>query len=286
MQQVSLRAYAELGEFYQVYVEEILQGAPVDHPELSAFLTHFVNDPDWSAVQEAVDSVFPDLEPEREQLEQGFRRLKAVFPDSIIPSLAAFNSGYNYGIYPTDSVLGVGLEWFIGQEHPVIGLLAPDAFPQYVKQRMHPGMLVPSAMKGWLMVHYLKPTPGEDVLTELVETGKVMVLLDGLLPDAPSHLKFAFTPEQLAWVEQHEFNIWKEIVAGDKLFSKKPADVGRLFNDGPFTPGFPRESPGHIGEWIGYRMVRAYMDANPKVTFEQLFQMNDPREILRHYKPR
>jgi hypothetical protein len=284
--QASLQAYAEHGEFYRIYIEEILQGAPLDHPELTVFLSRFITDPDWSTVQESIDSVFPDLEPERERLEMAFRRLKAVFPEAATPKVVTFNSGFNYGIFPTDSVLGVGLEWFIGADHPVIGMLAPDAFPQFVKDRMHPDMLVPSAVKGWLFVHYLQDATGEDVLTNLVETGKVMALLDALLPQAPQHLLFAFTPEQLAWCEANEYNIWKEIVAGDKLFSRKPADINRLMNDAPFTSGFPRESPGHIGEWIGYRMVTSYLQSNTRVTFPELFEIDDPRLILRFYKPR
>ena len=70
------------------------------------------------------------------------------------------------------------------------------------------------------------------------------------------------------------------------LYSKKATDVDRLLNDGPFTNGFPRESPGHIGEWIGYRMVSAYMKAHPEVTMAQLFALDDPRVVLKTYKPR
>lgn len=285
MEVASMRAHERFGEFYGIYIEDILQGAPVGDPQLPMVLNRFVNDPDWSAVQDAVDSVFPTMEAEREEFELAFRRLKALFPDSIIPDLVTFNSGYNYGIFPTDTVLGVGLEWFIGSEHPVIAHLAPEAFPNFVKERMHPEMLVPSSVKGWLLVHYMNDVQGADLLTNFVEIGKVMVLLDVLLQETPAHLKFAFTPEQLAWTEASEFNIWKELVNSNKLYSKKPADIGQFMNDGPFTSGLPRESPGHIGEWIGYRMVRSYMNANPKVTFEQLFEMDEPRVILKYYKP-
>ncbi|HMC96939.1 MAG TPA: hypothetical protein VKG92_04765, partial [Flavobacteriales bacterium] len=115
---------------------------------------------------------------------------------------------------------------------------------------------------------------------------KVIALLDALMPDTEPYLKFAFSKEQLAWCEAHEYDIWKDIVAKDQLFSKKSEDIGRLMNDGPFTSDLPRESPGHIGEWIGYRMVRSYMKAHPKTTFAQLFALDDPRVILKDYKPR
>lgn len=286
MNAASLRAYADYGEFYRIYIEEVLQGAPLEDPRLPLVLNSFVHDPDWRAAQDAVDSVLGDLEPQRADFEEAFKRLKVLFPDSLTPRIVTFNSGYNYGIFPTDSVLGIGVEWFIGKEQPVIGLLAPEAFPQFVKERMVPEMLVPSAVKGWLLVHYTRDIAGADLLTNLVETGKVMALLDAVLPETETHLKFAFSKEHLAWCEEHEYDIWKDIVSKDQLFSKKNEDIGRLMNDGPFTSDLPRESPGHIGEWIGYRMVRAYMDANPKTTFAQLFALEDPRVILQHYKPR
>lgn len=279
-------APAMYGAFYRTYVEDILQGAPLEDPRLPMMLRAFATDPDWSLAQQAVDSVLGDLEPQRLEFENAFKRLEVLFPDSLAPRIIAFNSGFNYGIFPTDSVLGIGLEWFIGPQHPVIGYLAPEAFPQYVKERMRPEMLVPSAIKGWLLVHYTRDIRGEDLLTNLVETGKVMALLDALLPETDPALKFAFTKEQLAWCEANEYSIWKDIVSKDQLFSKSAEDIGRLMNDGPFTSGLPHESPGHIGEWIGYRMVKSYMADNPKITFQQLMDVNDPRVILKTYKPR
>ncbi|MEZ4806786.1 MAG: hypothetical protein R2815_04855 [Flavobacteriales bacterium] len=280
------RLYARFGGFYRTYIEDILQGAPLEDPRLPLVLARFVNDPDWSAAQHTVDSVFGGMEREEEMFSNAFGRLQALFPDSLVPRVVTFNSGYNFGIFPTDSVLGVGMEWFIGKDHPVIAMLAPDAFPNFMKDRMVPAMLVPSAMKGWLLVHYTRDIRGQDVLTNLVETGKVMALLEALLPDAPAPDRFAFTPDQLAWCAANESLVWKEIVAKEKLFSKDPEDIGRLMNDGPFTNGLPRESPGHIGEWIGYRMVTAYLHAHPETTFAQLFAQEDPRVILKEYKPR
>lgn len=286
MASTSLGAYAVFGEFYRTYIEDILQGAPLEDPRLPMVLNRFVHDPDWSLAQQGVDTVLGDLQDQEALFEQAFSRLKGAFPDSLVPRVVVFNSGFNYGIFPTDSVLGIGAEWFIGGDHPVVQRLAPETFPSFMKERMVPEMMVPSAMKGWLLVHYTNDVSGGDVLTNLVEAGKVMFLLDRLLPDVPQHRKLAFSEQQLAWCEANEYEIWKEVVGKDQLFSKQAEAIGRLMNDGPFTNGMPRESPGHIGEWIGLRMVRSYQEANPDVSFAKLFAMDDPRAILKHYKPR
>lgn len=280
------KAHAATGSFFRLYVEHILQGPPLEDPMMPVVLRAFVEDPDWRQVQLAADSVLGDLVTQQRALEEAFARLKVAFPDSITPRLVAFNSGFNYGLFPTDSVLGFGVEWFVGSGHPVVDRLAPEAFPQFVKERMVPEMLVPSAVKGWLLVHYAQPAGGMDLLTNLVETGKVMALLDALLPDTKPYLKFAFTPEQLAWCEANEALVWRELAGRELLFSKKSDDIGRIMNDGPFTNGFPRESPGHIGEWIGYRMVMNYLEAHPGTTFADLFSIRDPNIILKSYRPR
>ena len=285
-QSFSLRLYATYGPFYREYVERILRLAPVEDPRLQIALTSFTLNPDWQVVQQRADSILGDLEPQRAEFERAFERLLSFFPDSLVPRIVAFNSGFNYGVTPTDSVLGIGVEWFVAHGSPVEAMLAPDVFPQYMKDRMRPEMLVPSAVKGWLQVHYTKDVRGQDLLTNLIEIGKVMYLLDAVLPETNPAFTFAFTDEQLKWCEDNEFNVWKELVANQQLYSKKTEDIDRLLNDGPFTNGFPRESPGHIGEWIGYRMVKAYMDDHDELTMAQLFANTDPRTVLKSYKPR
>lgn len=282
----NLKLYATYGPFYKEYVERILQAAPVDDPRLPIALTQFTLNPDWKALQQRADSVLGDMEPQRAEFERAFERLITFFPDSLVPRLIAFNSGFNYGVTPTDSVLGIGVEWFVARGSGVESMLAPDVFPQYMKDRMRPEMLVPSAVKGWLQVHYTKDVRGEDLLTNLVEIGKVMYLLDALLPETNPALTFAFTDEQLKWCEDNEFNVWKELIANQQLYSKKTDDIDRLLNDGPFTNGFPRESPGHIGEWIGYRLVKSYMKDHSDVPMAQLFRNTDPQSVLKSYKPR
>lgn len=280
-----LKAQAVAGTFYTIYLEQVLQ-LPADDARLPLMLHAFVTDPDWRQAQRGVDSVLGDLGPEQRRLEDALKRLKVLFPDSVAPHLVAYNSGYNYGIFPTDSVLGIGVEWFIGGEHPVVELLAAENFPAYIKARMRREMLVPSAMKGWLLVHYGRDTRGQELLAHMVNAGKVMYLLHQLLPGTDPAMLFAYTREQLDWCHQNEYAMWKRIVADDMLYSRRSADVGRFMGDGPFTNGFPRESPGRVGEFIGYRMVEAYMNAHPSTSIAELFALNDPRIILKSYKPR
>ncbi len=273
------------GDFFQVYVEQILQLSAIDDPMLSPRLVGFIGHPDWRKASDDIQTTMGPMSAQSADFNAAFSRLKVVYPKAHIPDVVVYNSGFNYGVFPTDSTLGVGAEWFVGTESDLIKMLDPQSFPNYMKERMNPEMIVPSAMKGWLITHYADDVRGQDVLAHLISMGKVMVFMDKLLPETPARLQLAFKAEQLTWCEEQEFEIWRELVDKEMLYSKKQDDIGRLMNDGPFTNGFPRESPGHIGEWIGKRMVEHYWDANPSLSLREVLETKDPRQILKYYKP-
>lgn len=49
----------------------------------------------------------------------------------------------------------------------------------------------------------------------------------------------------------------------------------------------PEGAPGRIGIWVGWQMVRAYMDAHPETNIHQLLLMTEGLDFLQEsgYKP-
>jgi hypothetical protein len=76
-------------------------------------------------------------------------------------------------------------------------------------------------------------------------------------------------------------------VEQQKLFSKDD-DVVRIFiEESPFTKPFGNRSPGRMGQFLGWKIVKEYMKNNPEVTLEQLMQTKDLQIILNRsaFKP-
>jgi uncharacterized protein YneF (UPF0154 family) len=50
----------------------------------------------------------------------------------------------------------------------------------------------------------------------------------------------------------------------------------------------PKESPGKIGRWIGWRLVEQYMNQNPEITLDELMKNQNFQEIVKQsgYKPK
>jgi uncharacterized protein YjaZ len=56
-----------------------------------------------------------------------------------------------------------------------------------------------------------------------------------------------------------------------------------LLREGPFSAGLPRESPDRMGQFLGYQMVKQYMDEE-SISLKELVKL-PYNTILQSYKP-
>ena len=71
------------------------------------------------------------------------------------------------------------------------------------------------------------------------------------------------------------------------LYSKETASIIKFMGESPFIQGFPEGSPGRVGHYVGWQIVKAYMEKNPNTTIQELMQEQDAQRILTKskYKP-
>ena len=58
----------------------------------------------------------------------------------------------------------------------------------------------------------------------------------------------------------------------------------KFTSEGPFTTALSKQSAPRIGYWVGWRIVKQYMQENPDVTLEQLMKETDAQELLKKSK--
>ncbi len=115
-----------------------------------------------------------------------------------------------------------------------------------------------------------------------------MYIMDAVLPNVPDSLKIGYFEGQLEWCKDQEFQIWENTIKVGLLYSTDHNAYLSFLNDGPFTKGFgvPDGAPPKLGVWLGWQIVRKYMDRKTKITLEQLMGKGAD-EILKEskYKP-
>lgn len=249
-------------------------------------ISNFLDDPMIRDLEVKTNEVYPSLSGLEGQLTDAFRFWKYYYPEDTIPEVYSYISGlyYEAPIEYYDSVLIISLDLYLGQDfepYRAIGL------PHYMVQRMTPEFIVPDCMKQIGMAVIPPNLPERTLLDQMVLQGKLLYFLDLVLPGTPDTLKSGFTSKQEQWCLRNEGSVWALMIDKDLLFSPDPFVIDKFIQDAPFTSGLPEESPGMIGKWIGWRIIRAFMKENPGIDIHDLFALKDSQEILSRskYKP-
>lgn len=279
------------GAFGSVYTEEILKIGAANRPETVEKLKAFAAHPDVTPIESAIDSTCgssAELAFYGKRLSEGIDRLHFFLPHETTPRVTWMNSGFNFAIYPTPTHLGIGLEWFLGSDNPLVQTLPPSMFPQYMRDKMEPQRLPATALRGWLLVHFSERFyDSSKCINELLYWGKIMFLTQKCLPQESLSDLLDWSKEDLEWAKTNEQSIWLELQPQDMLFNSNRMEFGRWFDEGPFTRigGIPQEGPDRLGAWIGLRMVTDFMNANPELNMNDLMQIRDPLPIVKSYRP-
>jgi len=235
---------------------------------------------------QAVQQKFNDLTPIEKDLTEGFRHIKYYFPEMEIPRVYSYISGGDYEnpVQFADSVMIIAIDTYLGSDFkPYFS----DGVSLFKAQRMTPDHIVPDCMRSILSSLAPVSMSTNTFLDQIVDSGKRLYLLDAFIPDIAGNLKMDYTPEQFSWISKNESHVWSAIIENRMLYSSDGQILRVFLADGPFTTSFGKESPPRLGEWIGWQIVKSYMNNHPEITLQQLLQKNDAQEILTQsgYKP-
>ncbi|MBW6483168.1 MAG: hypothetical protein K0B10_08905 [Vicingaceae bacterium] len=270
--------------FFDDFTNEIINIGDARRGDFNFLFNAFRTDPEIRAIYTDVQKQFSDFYPYKKELTDAFKHYKYYFPKEEIPTIITYISGFNYAIATGKNYLGIGLDMFLGKDYkPYIQL----QLPEYKREIMTKDYLVSSVLLGWISTEYEMQETQPNLLSEMVHQGKILFLLDALIPSEKNHIKLSYTAEQYNWCEQNKKQIWFYMMDNKLLFTKENNQIIKFMGEAPFTNGFPEGSPGRIGHWLGWQIIKAYMKTNPTITINELMQKTDAQEILNksNYKP-
>ena len=271
------------GSFNEVFATQIIQVSPLDKEQYYNRLLAFTQNKDMREAYDSTALVFLDFSEIQHNLELAFGQFAIHFPSYPIPEITTFFGGFTYGVVTYDNNIAIGLEYFLGKDSKYYEYLGDPMYLRYQKQK---AFILSNVMEVWFNEHFQKYLRGKDLLSQLIYKGKMMYFLDKMLLELTLKDKFRFTTEQMDWVEDNESSIWEYFIHEDLLFSKKENEFRSFVSYAPFAKGMPKEAPGRVGYFIGYRIVNEYMKNN-NIDIQELMYLTDSRKFLQKskYKP-
>ncbi|KDN54490.1 gliding motility lipoprotein GldB [Flavobacterium seoulense] len=244
-----------------------------------------MQNPLWRELYAEVQKKFSDFDPYKKELETTFQRIKYYFPRTKMPKVYTVISemDYNNKVIYADSLLIVSLEMYLGKEHKFY------QFPEYLKQNFEPKQLLPDAVESFSK-RQMAPDTEKNFLAAMIYSGKQLYLKDMLLSDDyTDEDKIGYTPAQLLWCQENESYMWRYFIEDQLLYNDDPKLIPRFISPAPFSKFYleiDNESPGKVGAWIGWQIVRSYMKNN-EVSLQQLMHTS-AKEIFEKskYKPK
>ncbi|MEI6433482.1 MAG: hypothetical protein WCP32_01470 [Bacteroidota bacterium] len=256
-----------------------------DTAKLAGMLQYLEN-PGNRQFFEAVSAKYQNLEKIENQLTEAFRHFIHYIPGFKVPRVYTYISGgdYEYPAQFADSVLIIGLDNYLGANFkPYIG----DGLPAYRIASMNEENILPACVNALVKALYPAQLPGNNLLEQIIEAGKRLYLMNAMIPDDAGSLIIGYTKEQYNWIVKNEKHVWAAIISNRMLYTTDGNLIRSFMADGPFTAEFSKDSPPRLGEWIGWQIVKAYMENQPEITLETLIKEKDTQKILSQsgYKP-
>ncbi|GEL09788.1 protein involved in gliding motility GldB [Flavobacterium glycines] len=245
-----------------------------------------MQNPLWRELYTEVQNKFSDFNPYKKQLVDVLKRIKYNFPKVQVPKKVytiISEMDYTNKVIYADSLMIISLEMYLGKEHKFY------QFPNYIKQNFEPRQLLPDVVESFAR-RQVMPARENNFLSAMIYAGKSLYLKDVLLDEEyTDEEKMGYTLEQLKWCEENEDYIWRYFIEGQLLYSDDQKLIPRFVSPAPFSKFYleiDNESPGRVGAWIGWQIVRSYMKNN-EVSLPQLMK-TPAKEIFEksNYKPK
>jgi hypothetical protein len=227
----------------------------------------------YRPINDSIQIKYKDLDWLKDDIEEGFKYVKHYYPNYNVPGIITFIGSFDApGIVLTPKYLGIGLHQYAGRNFSAYkdpGIM--QMYPEYISKRFDREYMVPNCFKAVVDDIYPDTTESGKLIELMIEKGKQWFLLDKFLPDAPDSLITGYTKAQSEWVVDQEGNIWGSILQNTSdLYTMDLERVQNYIGESPRTLDMPDQSPGNIGQWVGWQIVKKYAEKNPGMTIQQI----------------
>ncbi|MCL5130097.1 MULTISPECIES: gliding motility lipoprotein GldB [unclassified Algibacter] len=245
-----------------------------------------VNDTLQQELSAEVDKVFADYSNTEDEIESLLSYIQYYFPTFKTPRVITTTSNVDYRnrVIVTDTIVLVALDSYLGEDHYFY-----QGIPKYISEHLNKEQIVVDLAEEYAEKYIFQPER-KTLLDEMIYFGKALYFKDKVIPFKLENERISYSQEQLNWVQQNESSVWQYFVERELLFSTNSKLPNRFINPAPFSKfyleGIDGESPGKIGQYIGWQIVKAYMEHNDTSLNDMLIMNAEDIFNKSKFKPR
>lgn len=200
------------------------------------------------------------------------------FHKSHWPEVFTYVSGFDvFGpVQYYDSVLLIALDMYLGPDYEGYKALG---IPQYLSKNFDQKYMIRDCAYELSMQFY---TETSDLLSLMLSEGKRLYFVHTLLPNLEVWDLFKYSIQEHNWAEKFESKIWTFLLENELLYTGNLEVQKKWMTPAPYTSYFGTESPPRLGAYIGFQIIKHYMNEHPGVSLLDLMVSDDFQEILKN----
>ncbi len=242
-----------------------------------------INDTLQNEILQEVDIAFKDFKEPKEELIAMFQHIKYYDKVFSVPRVITLTNDVQYrdNVIVTDSIALIALDNYLGETHR---FYVDGNIPAYLAKNFTQEQIVVDLADGYAK-KYVFQANRKTLLDEMIYFGKLLYFKDVIIPFKTDAEKMGYSELQLKWAEANESQIWSYFIEKELLYSTDPKLPNRFIADAPFTKFYlqlDNESPGRLGQYLGWQIVKAYAETTGKDMMK--IMQTEPEEIFRKSK--
>ncbi len=261
----------------KILIEDILNIGRVEDDTILQRLQHFYSDTTLVRLTNDVEAKFPNLDEVEKDLEKGFQKLKKEVPDTKIPFIYAQISAFNESIIVVDTLLGISLDKYMGEDYPLYKRFYYD----YQCRSMNTDRIVPDCFVFYLLSRYEMNYSESLCLQKLmIHYGKIHYVVQQLLDYKDGGQTMGYSAEENHWCKTHEKELWEYICQSEHLRARDPMIIRQYMRSARSVEMLGEQAPPFLGIWLGMRIVSSYMKRHKDMTIKELLEFTDYYTLL------
>lgn len=277
----------ETERLYGKYPEELIQNGIWEDSMMVEQLRLYLTDSVILQIYRKTISQYPDLEDIAEELKNAMAHYVFYYPDAKVPDFYTLVPGIDFmnpSVFEVNNNIFIHLDMYLGVDCIYYGKYG---VPLYIRERYEKRYISIDCFKEAIVYRHLPKIKLTTLLDRMIFEGKKLYFTQLMFPEKSEKEIIGYTDAKYAWAEKYQFDVWNYIIGQDHLFSKSEQEISSYINESPFTKPFSSDSPGRLGSFIGWKIVKSYMDKNRDISLEELMQNGDANALLNKsgYKP-
>lgn len=280
IEKIHKRFSDELDELYLYEWSQNFRGPLNDSAEKMIY--EFYNADYIKDLESAKKTATEKAKSKEPEIKKAFQYLSFHFSELKIPKQVIYMNKLFSTVKCSDHAISIGLESYISSDNEVIQSIPPDQLYGWQKERMNISFLERDIIFNWVQVHLFDEID-QNLAPHIVQAGKILYVVNAAFPNQPTSFILRYDEESMEWANENEQLTWDYLVKDQLLFKNNRRDKANFLNAGPTTVGLPDESPDRMGQFLGYKMVKGYMEKHKDVSLQDLIQV-DYNTILQAYE--